>query len=111
MDWVLPPAGTALGASVLDLFLHVGEEPPVPVIETHSLKIVGRMIERNPSMVAMVPADVAHDLSTRAHVASVTCDLEWPLPPVALYRRQGAGDSPTMATFVRTLMTVCKERF
>lgn len=111
MDWVLPPAGTALGASVLDLFLHVGEEPPVPAIETHSLKIVGRMIERNPSMVAMVPADVAHDLSTRAHVASVTCDLEWPLPPVVLYRRQGAGDSPTMATFVRTLMTLCKERF
>ena len=83
----------------------------MPAVETHSLKIVGRMIERNPSMVAIVPADVAHDLSTRAHVASVTCDLEWQLPPVALYRRNGAADSPTMATFVRTLMTLCKERF
>lgn len=111
MDWVLPPAGTALGASVLDLFLHVGEEPPIPVIETHSLKIVGRMIERNPSMVAIVPADVALDLSTRAHVASVTCALEWQLPPVALYRRHGASDSPTMVTFAHTLMALCKERF
>jgi hypothetical protein len=45
MDWVLPPAGTALGASVLDLFLHVGEEPPVPAIEAHSLKIVGRIAQ------------------------------------------------------------------
>lgn len=111
MDWVLPPAGTALGASVLDLFLHVGEVPPVPAIETHSLKIVGRMIERNPTMVAMVPADVAHDLSTRAHVASVPCDLDWPLPPVALYRREGAGDSPTMTAFARTLRTLSQERF
>lgn len=111
MDWLLPPAGTALGASVLDLFLHVGEMPPVPAIETHSLKIVGRMIERNPRMVAMVPADVAHDLSTRAHVASVPCELDWPLPPVALYRRADASDSPTVDTFVRTLKTLCKERF
>ena len=111
MDWVLPPAGTALGASVLDLFLHVGEVPPVPAIETHSLKIVGRMIERNPTMVAIVPADVAHDLSTRARVASVSCDLDWPLPPVALYRRPGASDSPTMITFAQTLKTLAQERF
>ncbi len=111
MDWVLPPAGTALGASVLDMFLHVGEVPPVPAIETLSLKIVGRMIERNPMMVAMVPADVAHDLATRAQVASVPCQLEWPLPPIALYRRQGAVESPTMEAFVRTLKALCKERF
>ena len=111
MDWILPPAGTALGASVLDLFLHVGEEPPVPAIETHSLKIVGRMIERNPSMIAMVPADVAHDLSNRAHVSVVACDLEWQLPPVALYRRRVSGDSPTMAAFVSTLTALCRERF
>jgi len=111
MDWLLPPAGTALGASVLDLFLHIGEVPPVPAIETHSLKIVGRMVERNPGMVAMVPADVAHDLATRAHVASVPCDLEWPLPPVVLYRRAGAGDSPTLTTFVRSLQALCEERY
>ncbi|MGR4868457.1 LysR substrate-binding domain-containing protein [Variovorax sp. LARHSF232] len=111
MDWLLPPAGTSLGVSVLDMFLQVDELPPVPAIETHSLKIVGRMIERNPSMVALVPADVAHDLSTRAQVASVACDLDWPLPPVALYRRQGEPDSPTMASFVRTLKALCKERF
>lgn len=62
-------------------------------------------------MVPIVPADVAHDLSTRAHVASVPCDLEWPLPPVALNRRQGALDSPTMATFMRALKTLSKQRF
>lgn len=110
MDWLLPPAGTALGASVLDMFLHVGEVPPVPAIETHSLKIVGRMIERNPGMVALVPDDVAHDLATRARVASVPCDLDWPLPPVALYRRLDAAQSPTMEVFVRTLQLVCSER-
>lgn len=111
MDWVLAPAGTPLGASVLDMFLRVGEVPPVPAMETYSLKIVGRMIERNPSMIAMVPADVAHDLSTRAQVASLPCGVDWPLPPVALYRRRGVPDSPTMAGFVRTLKTLCRQRF
>ncbi|MBB6560023.1 DNA-binding transcriptional LysR family regulator [Acidovorax soli] len=111
MDWLLPPAGTSLGVSVLDMFLRADEMPPVPAIETHSLKVVGRMIERNPSMVALVPADVAQDLSARAQVASVACNLDWPLPPVALYRRQGVPDSPTMEAFVRTLKGLCRERF
>lgn len=111
MDWLLPPAGTSLGASVMDLFLRVGEVPPVPTIETHSLKIVGRMIERNPSVVALVPADVARDLATRAQVTSIDCELDWPLPPVALYRRKDAADSPTLAAFVETLTALCRERF
>lgn len=111
MDWVLAPAGTPLGASVLDLFLRVGQVPPIPAVETYSLKIVGRMIERNPSMIAMVPSDVAQDLSNRAQVASVPCGVDWLLPPVALYRREDAVDSPTVRAFMQALKMVCQERF
>jgi DNA-binding transcriptional LysR family regulator len=109
LEWILPSPRTPIGAMVMDLFIRAGVKPPVPVIETYSQKILGSMIESSATIVSIVPADIAADLSRTARVVSVPCGLDWALPPVALFRRQDEVTSPALDIFVDVLRSLCKK--
>ena len=108
LEWILPSPRTPIGARVSELFIHAGVEPPVPLVETYSLKILASMIESRPSVVGIVPADIAADLARTANVVSVPCGFDWELPPVALFQRQDGPPSPVVASFAEALRSLCR---
>jgi DNA-binding transcriptional LysR family regulator len=108
LDWILPSPGTPIGTMVADLFMRSGVKPPSPFIESHSLKIMGGLIEDSENIVSIVPEDIAHDLKRTADVAIVPYELDWELPPVALIRRQREVPLQAEDAFAQSLRVLCK---
>ena len=108
LEWILPSPRTPIGTRVADLFIRSGVAPPVPLVETYSLKIIGSMIASRPGLVCILPADIAEELARSAGLASVPCGLDWELPPVALFRRQHEASSPALTAFAVALRAVCR---
>lgn len=108
LEWILPAPRTPIGTRVADLFIRSGVTPPVPLVETYSLKIIGSMIASRPGLVCILPADIAEELARSAGLASVPCGLDWELPPVALFQRRHEAASPALMAFAAALRTLCR---
>ncbi|MGI4856077.1 MAG: LysR family transcriptional regulator [Janthinobacterium lividum] len=90
LDWILGAPHTPIRKQVANLFLHAGVAPPVPIIESHSSRLIGEVIVANEDTVSIVPADIAEELVRLAGVAIEPYSFDWTLPPVAAFTRAGA---------------------
>jgi len=89
LDWILGAPHTPMREQIADIFLHAGVAPPVPIVESYTTRLIGEMIAANENAVSIVPADIAEELVHIAGVAIVPYTLDWTLPPIAMFTREG----------------------
>ncbi|SHG74866.1 LysR substrate-binding domain-containing protein [Pollutimonas bauzanensis] len=109
LDWILGPRRTSMREQVSDIFLRAGLNPPAPIVESYSSKLIGEMIAANERAVSIVPADVAEELARTAGVAIVPYSFDWTLPPIALFARADARPRPIDSRFAATLRGLCAQ--
>lgn len=89
LDWILGAPHTPMREQIADIFLQAGVAPPMPIVESYTSRLIGEMIVANENAVSIVPADIAEELVHFAGVAIVPYTLDWTLPPVAMFTREG----------------------
>jgi len=109
MNWILPTRATPIGHMVSELFTRAGEQPPVAVAETYSMDVIAGMMAADPSLVSIVPEEIAADLARIGTVAVVPWTFDWVLPPISLIRRRRAAPLRAEDLFAETLREVCTE--
>lgn len=103
LAWLMPPKETPVRQVLTALFVQQGLQPPQPMLESYSPKILAAMLTAHPTAVAIVPDEIASELIQTANVMIVPYALQWDLPPIAIIRRDRPVASPAEEVFVAVL--------
>ncbi|TWG84931.1 DNA-binding transcriptional LysR family regulator [Cupriavidus gilardii J11] len=102
LDWILPPPHTPTRRTINTMFAVAGVAPPLPLVETYSIKTMETLLRTQARAIAIVPRAVATELAS-AGAAMLPHPLSWDLPPVgAMWLRRSQQSEPLMA-LVRAL--------
>lgn len=88
LDWILPPMNTPIRRTVNAVFAGAGVAPPVPWVETYSLKSIDAVMRRQPNAIAILAHDIGAELAAGGAGALLPHPLRWSLPPVSLLVRK-----------------------
>jgi DNA-binding transcriptional LysR family regulator len=105
LDWILPPPNTPMRRLYNTIFVTAGVQPPVPIMETISVRSMETVLSTEPNAVAILPRDVVEELFKGGVVASLPHRLAWTLPPITFFCQRELADEPQ----VRHLAAVLRE--
>lgn len=83
LDWVLPPPNTPMRRIYNALFVGAGVQPPVPMLETASIRSIETVLRTEPNAVAILPRDVVTEMEKTNQWGALPYRLGWNLPPVS----------------------------
>lgn len=107
MRWILPAPATPIGRMIAALFMQAQVQPPRPVVETYTVEVMEGLIAGDDTLVAIVPEDIARDLSRQGRVAVAPWRFDWALPPMSLIRRVRATPLQAEQQFAGILRELC----
>ena len=80
------------------MFATAGVAPPLPLVETYSIKTIATLLRTQPRAITIVPRAVAVELANGGGAALLPHALRWDLPPVeAMWLRRAQHSGPLMA--------------
>ncbi|MBP0625200.1 LysR family transcriptional regulator [Cupriavidus consociatus] len=82
LDWVLPPDNTPLRRTFNAVFTGAGLQPPVPILESVSVRSIGTVPRMNPNAITILARDVVEEHAIARDCAVLPYDLNWNLPPL-----------------------------
>ena len=89
LDWVLPPPNTPIRRTANAMFASAGVPPPLPLVETYSLKAIEAIMRTQPHAIALLAHDVGTELAAAGAGALLPFELHWSLPPISLLLPKG----------------------
>ncbi len=98
LDWILPPPNTPMRRTYNAIFVGAGVRPPVPLLETISLRSMETVLRNEPNAVAILPRDTVADMEQSGGFGALPYRLGWNLPPVSFFALQRLADHPTIAS-------------
>lgn len=105
LDWILPPPHTPTRRTINTMFAVAGVVPPLPLVETYSIKAMETLLATQPRAITIVPRAVAAELQDSGAATVLPHALSWDLPPVgAMWLRRDQQSEPLMA-LVRALQS------
>lgn len=107
-DWILPPPHTPVRRTINTMFAVAGVAPPLPTVETYSIKPMATLLRRQPDAITIVPRSVAAELVELGGAATLPFALSWDLPPVGIMWRRGLEDNELMTSLVGALREAAK---
>lgn len=105
LDWILPPPNTPMRRTYNAVFVGAGVQPPLPILETTSLRSIEMVLRREPNGITMFARDVVAETERTGHWAALPYRLSWNLPPVSFFTLKELEEDPT----VRSLRSVVVE--
>ncbi len=97
LDWILPPPNTPMRRTFNTIFVGSGVQPPLPMVETTSLKCIETVLRSMPNAVTILARDLGTELSATGACAVLPYRLSWDLPPVSVFvARQMAGHATVL---------------
>ncbi len=84
LDWILQPANTPMRQTVDTIFIGAGVPPPVPAVETASLRAIECAFRSLPNGVTVLASDLGERLSEAGVCRVLPYSLQWNLPPICL---------------------------
>lgn len=84
LDWILPPPNTPMRRLYNTIFITAGVQPPVPIMETISVRSMEMVLSSESNAIAILPRDVVNELFVGGLIAPLSHTLAWTLPPVTL---------------------------
>jgi DNA-binding transcriptional LysR family regulator len=97
LDWILPPPNTTMRRTYNAIFVGAGVQPPVPMLETTSIRSIEAVLRSEPNAIALMPRDLAAELQAAGQCAALPHRLKWDLPPVSFFTTRALEDQPTVA--------------
>ncbi|HUP07655.1 MAG TPA: LysR family transcriptional regulator [Caldimonas sp.] len=96
LDWILPPPNTPMRRLYNTIFVTAGVPPPVPIMETISVRSMETVLGAEPNAIAILPRDVVDELFKRGVAAPLAHRLDWKLPPVTFFCLRALAEQPQM---------------
>ena len=90
-------------AAILAVFAVAGVAPPLPLVETYSIKTMETLLRTQARAIAIVPRAVATELASAGAAAILPHALSWDLPPVGAMWLRRAQQSEPLTALVQAL--------
>lgn len=103
LDWILPPPHTPVRRTINTMFALAGVAPPLPIVETYSIKPMATLLRSQPDAITIVPRAVAAELVELGDAATLPFSLSWDLPPVGVMWRRGTEENELVTALVSAL--------
>lgn len=97
LDWILPPPNTPMRRTYNAIFVGAGVQPPVPMLETTSLRSMETVLRSEPNAIAIMARDVVTEMEARGDWAALPYRLNWNLPPVSFFTLKELAGNPAVA--------------
>jgi DNA-binding transcriptional LysR family regulator len=108
LDWIFPPPNTPMRRTFNTIFLSAGVEPPAPMVETVSLKVIETVLRYEPHAITILARDVSMELADNGHCTPLRYRLAWNLPPVSLFVARSMLEQPTIIALTRAIRFAAK---
>ena len=109
LDWILPPPNTPMRRTYNAVFAGAGLQPPVPILETISVRSMETVLRMEPNAVAILARDVVEELATAGRCAPLAYRLNWNLPPVSFFTLKQLADHPMVATLRSAVLETARK--
>ena len=106
LDWILPPPNTPMRRTYNAIFVGAGVQPPVPLLETTSMRSMEAVLRREPNAIAIVARDVVMEMESSGHFAALPYQLNWNLPPVSFFTLERLVEHPMVASLKKVVTQV-----
>jgi DNA-binding transcriptional LysR family regulator len=110
LDWILPPPNTPMRRLYNTIFVTAGVQPPVPIMETISVRSMETVLRSQPNAIAILPRDVVDELFKGGPIAALNYRLGWTLPPVTYFCQRQLVETQQMRTLAEALRGAAKAR-
>ncbi len=108
LDWILPPPNTPMRRTYNAIFVGAGVQPPVPLLETTSLRSMETVLRRESNAVAILARDVVTEMARTGHFAALPYRLNWNLPPVSFFTLEQLVEHPMVASLKKVVTEVAR---
>jgi DNA-binding transcriptional LysR family regulator len=85
LDWILPPPNTPMRRTYNAIFVGAGVPPPVPMLESTSIRSMEMVLRTEPNAITILARDVVADMERAGHWGALPYRLSWNLPPVSFF--------------------------
>ena len=109
LDWILPPPNTPMRRTYNAIFVGAGVQPPVPLLETTSLRSMETVLKREPNAVAIMARDVVTEMARNGHFAALPYRLNWNLPPVSFFTLEELAGNAMVASLRKVVRETAKQ--
>jgi DNA-binding transcriptional LysR family regulator len=92
------------------IFVTAGVQPPIPIMETISIRSMETVLGVEPNAIAILPRDVVAELFKGGVVAPLPHRLSWTLPPVTFFCLRQLADQPEMRALAAVLRDAATAR-
>ncbi|RZL93206.1 MAG: LysR family transcriptional regulator [Variovorax sp.] len=96
LDWILPPPNTPMRRTYNAIFVGAGVQPPMPMLETTSIRSMEMVLRTEPNAVSILARDVVGEMERAGHCAALPYQLSWNLPPVSFFTLRELEGHPTV---------------
>lgn len=109
LDWILPPPNTPMRRTYNAVFVGAGLQPPVPILETISMRSMETVLRMEPNAVVIMARDVVEELALAGHCAPLPYRLNWNLPPVSFFTLKQLVDHPVVAPLRAAILETARK--
>ncbi|WP_213954682.1 MULTISPECIES: LysR family transcriptional regulator [unclassified Variovorax] len=96
LDWILPPPNTPMRRTYNAIFVGAGVQPPLPMLETTSIRSIEMVLRTETNAVSILARDVVAEMARGGHCAALPYRLSWNLPPVSFFTLKELEAHPTV---------------
>ncbi len=96
LDWILPPPNTPMRRTYNAVFVGAGVQPPLPILETTSLRSIETVLRQEPNAVTIFARDVMEEMARASGWAALPYRLNWSLPPVSFFTLEDLDGHPAV---------------
>jgi DNA-binding transcriptional LysR family regulator len=108
LDWILPPPNTPMRRMYNAIFVGAGVQPPVPMLETTSIRSMEMVLRTEPNCVAILARDVVAEMEQAGHCGALPYRLNWNLPPVSFFTTSALEAHPTVSSLRKVIVETAK---
>jgi DNA-binding transcriptional LysR family regulator len=108
LDWILPPPNTPMRRLYNTIFITAGVHPPVPIMETISVRSMEMVLRTESNAIAILPRDVVNELFVGGLIAPLNHKFTWTLPPVTFLCQRHLAEQAVFRELVLALRTTAE---
>ena len=109
LDWILQPPNTPMRHMVDAIFAGAGVPPPLPVVETFSIRVIESSLRLLNSGITILARDFSRRLTDSGVCRLLPYELNWKLPPICLLRPKAFAQEPVVEALAVAVRDAAKQ--
>ena len=109
LDWILPPPNTPMRRTYNAVFVGAGVQPPVPILESTSIRTLETALRDEPNAISILSRDVVDEMEAKGHWRALPYRLGWNLPPVSFLTTSALQGDPMVQELREVVVKVTEQ--